>query len=148
MARVEGLVADAPETGVPEDDADVPAAVLCAYCGRADCGGCVKAERTAREGETPWEARELPFWRRLIGTAHLATADGEAFFGGLRDGSVSDALYFALSCELLAIGSLAFLWIPLVYAFVPGYFVSLFSDGERRRRLDRKRRGHRRRTGT
>ncbi len=71
-------------------------------------------------------------WRRLWQTAHLATMDGEAFFGGLPDGSVSAALAFAISCEMLAIASLALAWVPVVYALVPGFVEALVADEERR----------------
>jgi hypothetical protein len=65
-------------------------------------------------------------------TARLATVDGEAFFGALPDGSVAAALRFALSCELLAIASLALTCIPVVYALVPGFVEELVMDHERR----------------
>jgi hypothetical protein len=120
--------ADAPEG---RDDADVPAAVFCMICGRSDCAGCTAPERPSL-ARTPWEEAKLPVWRRLWQTARLATMDGEAFFGGLGDGSVSAALGFALSCELLAIASLAAAWLPIVYVLVPGFVEAMFADEEHR----------------
>src|ERR1041385_383260 len=114
------------------DDADVPAAGLCAVCGRVDCAGCpVEDGRERASTATPWEERHVPPFRRLWRTALLATVDGEAFFGELRDGSLVAAFRFALLCELLAIASLALLWAPLSYALVPGFFEAVFLDAER-----------------
>jgi hypothetical protein len=123
------------ERGVPEEaelpDTDVPAAVLCMVCGRTDCTGCAPPA-LPRLGATPWEKGEGPAWRRLWLTARLATMDGEAFFGGLPDGSVSAALWFAFACEMLAISSLALAWFPIVYAFVPGFVGTIAADPEKR----------------
>src|SRR5215471_13397709 len=92
------------DRAVPDEadllDTDVPAAVLCMVCGRTDCTGCSPPDR-ARLGATPWEKQEGSAWRRLWLTARLATVDGEAFFGALPDGSVTAALGFAFSCEVL-----------------------------------------------
>jgi hypothetical protein len=137
MVRAEGVRPaglEAPEAAGSQDgpdDADVPATVLCTICGRTDCVGCTAPERPSTPG-TPWEERRLPVWRRLWQTARLATMEGESFFGGLGDGSVPAALGFALSCELLAIASLAVAWLPVVYALVPGFVEALFADEARR----------------
>jgi hypothetical protein len=114
------------------DDRDVPAAVLCTICGRADCAGCTPPERPAPGTGTPWEDRGGPAWARLWQTARLATVDGEAFFGRLEEGSVPAALGFAVTCELLAIASLALAWVPIVYAMVPGFVESVLTDTEQR----------------
>jgi len=120
---------DAPAS---RDDLDIPALALCLVCGRSDCSGC--AEEAPRAiPSTPWETPGGPRLRRLWQTARLATVDGETFFGGLGDGSVSRALSFAFVCELLAIASLALSWIPVVYAFVPGFVESVLHDVEHRR---------------
>lgn len=113
--------------GLGPDDTDVPAAVVCAACGRPDCAGChvVEAANRPRAG-TPWEQQSAPPLRRLWRTAILATVDGEAFFGELGEGSVAQAFLFALLCELFAIASLAVLWIPISYALAPGLVESIF----------------------
>jgi hypothetical protein len=130
MAPVVGRARTAPDDAdLP--DTDVPAAVLCMACGRTDCAGCVTPER-ARIASTPWEAHDQPFSHRLWQTARLATVDGEEFFGALPDGSVAAALRFALSCELLAIASLALTGLPFVYALVPGFVETIAADHERR----------------
>jgi hypothetical protein len=115
------------------DDTDVPAAVFCIQCGRADCVGCVPLEKAGRSGGTPWEEPSLPVWKRLWHTARLSALEGETFFGGLGDGSLGAAFGFALTCELLAIGSLALAWLPVVYAFAPSFVSSLFVDESHRR---------------
>jgi hypothetical protein len=109
------------------DDADVPAAVVCAACGRPDCPGCNQGE-TANHPKTgtPWEQNGAPPLRRLWRTAILATVDGEAFFAELGEGSVGQAFLFALLCELFAIASLAALWVPISYVLVPGFVESIF----------------------
>jgi hypothetical protein len=130
MPLVAGRARTAPDDAdLP--DTDVPAAVLCMACGRMDCAGCVTSER-APIVSTPWEANDRPVWHRLRETAHLATVDGEAFFGTLPDGSVTAAFGFALSCELLAIASLALISLPVVYALVPGFVEEIAADHERR----------------
>jgi hypothetical protein len=115
-----------------QDDGEVPAFVFCAICGRADCAGCLDQEKTAPLGSTPWETAGTPLWRRLWPTARLATVDGEAFFGGLPDGSVASALGFAFACETIAILSFALLWGPLAYVLVPGFVESILQDPEQR----------------
>ena len=65
------------------DDTDVPAAVFCIQCGRADCVGCVPTDTTLRTGAAPWEQPTLPVWKRLWHTARLSTLEGETFFGNL-----------------------------------------------------------------
>jgi len=124
----------APSSRAP-DDVDVPAAVLCAVCGKTDCAGCAVPDEVRPATGTPWEHRATPMWRRLWQTAELATLDGEAFFGGLGDGSVGAAFGFAFSCELLAIASLAVGWFPLVYLFVPEFVASILSNGDERQRV-------------
>jgi hypothetical protein len=109
------------------DDTDVPAAVVCAACGRPDCTGCIPEPTANRRATgTPWEQNTVPPFRRLWRTAILATVDGEAFFGELGDGSLAAALGFALLCEFCAIASLAALWVPISYVLVPGFVQSVF----------------------
>jgi hypothetical protein len=114
------------------DDREVPAAVFCTICGRTDCAGCLPPDRPASSTGTPWEGTHGSSWARLWSTARLATVEGETFFGTLEEGSVSSALGFAVTCELLAISSLALAWVPIVYAMVPGFVESVLSDGEQR----------------
>lgn len=110
------------------DDGEVPALVFCTVCGRTDCAGCLDVESPEPMGSTPWETRGTPLFERLWQTARLTTVEGEAFFGGLSDGSVGGALGFAFACELVAILSFALVWGPLAYAFVPGFVASILRD--------------------
>jgi hypothetical protein len=128
------VAAARPSLRGPSDDDDVPASVTCAVCGAPDseCLGCASPTDRRLEPRTPWEDPRLSRWQRLLLTARLVTVEGEAFFGTLPDGSVRSALGFAFLCELLAIGSLVLAWLPIVYAFVPGYIDELLADPGRR----------------
>jgi hypothetical protein len=99
---------------------DIPAAVLCATCGQADCPGCT----TASENESgvvaivPWE-RSGAVWTRLWATANATTQGAEAFFAVLPDGEIPPAMRFALIAELLAVLSMATLLVPLLVLVLP-----------------------------
>ena len=60
---------------------DIPAAVLCATCGQADCPGCTAASETESGvvAIVPWE-RSGGMWTRLWATANATTQGAEAFF--------------------------------------------------------------------
>ena len=90
------------------DDAaiEVPAAVVCAFCGDPDCPGC--AEERSRSGVisiVAWE-RPGPALARLWATAKSASQNAEAFFEALPDGPVMPALRFAVAAELAAATSM------------------------------------------
>ncbi len=99
---------------------EVPAAVLCATCGQADCPGCT----VASENESgvvaivPWE-RSGGLWTRLWATANAATQGAEAFFAVLPDGEIPPAMRFAVIAELLAVASMATLLVPLAALVLP-----------------------------
>jgi hypothetical protein len=86
------------------DRLEVPAAVVCARCGEADCLGCdPEEERSGFLTIVPWErAGQGSSLRRLWLTAHLATQQPESFFEALPDGALVPALRFAMAAELLA----------------------------------------------
>jgi hypothetical protein len=86
------------------DPGDLAPAVLCARCGNADCAGCAPAKGEA-PGSPPWERSDLGFWKRLWWTARDTTLSAETFFTGLSRGTVTPALTFAITSEVLAIGS-------------------------------------------
>lgn len=105
----------------PVDSFDVPAAVLCAFCGQADCPGCL----AANENESgviaivPWE-RPGAMWTRLWATANASTQGAEAFFAVLPDGEIPPAMRFAVLAELLAVASMVAILAPIVaIAFPP-----------------------------
>lgn len=89
------------------DRLEVPAAVVCAFCGAADCLGCdPDEERSGFLTIVPWERVGQGSWRRLWMTARLTTEQPESFFEALPDGAIGPALRFAMAAELLAAGSL------------------------------------------
>src|SRR5689334_16149532 len=61
---------------------EVPAAVLCAYCGEGDCPGCAVAEEQGSGviAIVPWERPGAGVWPRLWATARATTHGAEAFF--------------------------------------------------------------------
>src|SRR5262252_49239 len=78
-------------------DVEVPAAVVCAQCGDADCPGC--QSELSRSGVVTIVAWERPGGRtlgKMWETAHAATRDAEAFFELLPDGPIAPALRVAL----------------------------------------------------
>ena len=85
------------------DVQDVPAAVLCAYCGMSDCSGsCEDLTASGVFVLVPWERRDGSFFRRLFATARATTLDAEPFFERLADGPVGPALSFAIAAETVA----------------------------------------------
>jgi hypothetical protein len=128
--------------GVPrrgEDDQldslfDVPAAVLCAFCGQADCAGCVPEEALSSGvvAIVPWERAEGGTWQRLWATTTATTQGAEAFFAALPDGSVSPAFRFAVLAEVLAVGSFAAALVPIAAGCLammfPGAALDLLLD--------------------
>ena len=91
-----------------ELDGDVPAAVLCAFCGRGDCTGCGGADEQASGivAIVPWERPGAGTWSRLFATAKLTTVGAESFFSALPDGEASPALRFAVVAESNRAGDL------------------------------------------
>ena len=118
------------------DDADqleVPAAVVCAVCGDAECGGC--ANELSRSGIVTLVAWERPGGRavgKLWETARATTRNAETFFELLPDGPVAPALRFAFACELLAsTGSIASLLL-LLGLVAPGWLKHVALDSTAR----------------
>src|SRR5579862_5127232 len=89
-------------------DADVPAAVVCAQCGNADCAGCF--EEPTKSGVVAvvaWERPGAPALARLWATARATTYSAEPFFETLPDGPLAPAFGFAVVSELLAASAMA-----------------------------------------
>lgn len=112
----------------PEDEAadsiEVPAAVVCAMCGRGDCPGCA-LEASAASGViaiVPWERPQAAWTGRLWQTVHATTRGAEGFFRAMPDGKIAPALRFAALVELLAVGSTALVVTPFVVLAIPGLF--------------------------
>ena len=108
---------------------EVPAAVLCATCGQADCTGCTAASELESGvlAIVPWE-RSGGVWTRLWTTATATTQGAEAFFAVLPDGELPPALRFAVLAELLAVASMAMLLIPFVALALPSLAISVVHD--------------------
>ena len=92
---------------------EVPAAVLCAACGQADCPGCTAATDTASGvvAIVPWE-RSGAVWTRLWATAEATTLGAEAFFAVLPDGELPPAMRFAVLSVAMFLVPLAALVLP------------------------------------
>ncbi|MDP9149696.1 MAG: hypothetical protein M3O36_07125 [Myxococcota bacterium] len=83
-------------------DAEVPAAVVCAYCGNADCVGCLDERMSGVVSIVAWERAGVAMLARLWSTARAATLDADSFFESLPDGPLGPALGFAFLSEILA----------------------------------------------
>lgn len=112
---------------------DVPATVVCAFCGDADCGGCDNdLSRSGIVSVVAWERPAMPVLSRLWSTARSTTRDAEGFFELLPDGPVMPALRFAAACELLASAS-AFVGLVAIAAIIaPEYLEHVVRDPEAR----------------
>jgi len=121
--------------GEPDDGAldwaDVPAAVVCAFCGKPDCQGCIAVdEPTNASGVVailPWERPGLPWLTRLWATARLATLSHREMFAALPEGAVRPALGFACLAEVSAALGLA-LCFGGVLALAPDVASTVWHD--------------------
>jgi hypothetical protein len=115
------------ETGL--DFVEIPAAIVCALCGSADCPGC--AEEKTKSGIVaivPWE-RSGSVMSRLWTTARSTTRDAEGFFHSLPDGQVWPALRFAMLAETFAATAMLVCFAGLMTLVFPMYVVSLIASG-------------------
>ncbi|MCC6556212.1 MAG: hypothetical protein IT372_24900 [Polyangiaceae bacterium] len=122
-----------------DDEAfDVPAAVLCAFCGQPDCAGC---EAATEEGSgvvaiVPWERGAGGAWSRLWATANATTQGAEAVFAVLPDGALPPAMRFAVLAETLAVVSMLAALLPFAVIALPGLMLQIAQDpGARARAL-------------
>ncbi len=116
-----------------EDLLDVPAAVVCAHCGDADCPGC--QSELSRSGVVTIVAWERPGGRSLVkmwDTALAATRDAEGFFELLPDGPIAPALRFAVLCELLASTALLLLLLAVAAILAPSWIKHVALDAATR----------------
>jgi hypothetical protein len=85
---------------------DVPAAVVCAVCGKPECQGCLPLdERTNASGVVailPWERPGLGVLSRLWGTARAMTLSHREVCATLPEGGLAAPLAFALLAESFA----------------------------------------------
>ena len=109
---------------------DVPAAVVCAFCGEADCE-CNDRDEGTKSGiiaVVAWERTALPLSDRLWATSRATTRDAETFFSVLPDGPVWPALSFALVAESIAVLSFAVTLFAIACAVAWPLVVALLSD--------------------
>ncbi len=132
--RADDLAIQAPANDVglaPELDVfDVPAAVLCAHCGQADCDGNCEDEEPGSGVVVivPWERPGSTTWARLWATAQSATNDAGIFFRALPNGRTAPALKFAILAESLAVASMALAWLAAAAIAFPTLAVEIGVD--------------------
>jgi hypothetical protein len=107
-------------------DAEVPAAVVCAHCGEADCPGCLHEQtRSGVVAIVPWERPGAPAFERLWTTARATTFEADRFFEALPDGPIAPALRFAMASELLASSAMAVAVMAPIAALAPRWIAHL-----------------------
>jgi hypothetical protein len=103
-------------------DSEVPAAVVCAHCGDADCPGCLEEQtRSGVVAVVAWERPGTGAMTRLWATARATTLDAERFFESLPDGPMAPALRFAVVSEVLASGAMAVAALVPIALIAPGW---------------------------
>jgi hypothetical protein len=107
----------------------VPAAVVCAQCGHADCPGCLEEQtRSGVVAVVAWERPGAPAFARLWATARATTLDAERFFEHLPDGPIAPALRFAVASEMIASTAMGLLIMLPLIVFAPGWVKHLVFD--------------------
>jgi hypothetical protein len=110
-------------------DSEVPAAVVCAHCGDADCPGCLHEQtRSGVVAVVPWERPGAPAFTRLWATARLTTFDAERFFETLPDGPIAPALRFAVASEMIASAAMAMLAMVPITLLAPAWVKHVVLD--------------------
>jgi hypothetical protein len=108
-------------------DSDVPAAVVCAHCGDADCPGCLDEQTgSGVVAVIAWERPGAPVLARLWATARATTFDAERFFEAMPDGPVAPALRFAMISEMIAASAVALTALVPLAVLAPGWVKHLF----------------------
>lgn len=114
------------------DTAEVPATVVCARCGSPDCLGCSPVEENTQPSGViaiiPWERPGGSPWARLWSTSLACTQRPESFFGPMPNGELSPAFAYSVTCELLAISSVAVALLLAVFAVAPGWSFLVMRD--------------------
>jgi hypothetical protein len=127
-----GVAAKKSSTRVESDelaDSDVPAAVVCAHCGDADCPGCLKEHtRSGVVAVIAWERPGASALARLWSTARATTLDADRFFESLPDGPIAPALRFAIASEVLASTAMGALGLCALVVLAPGWARHVFLE--------------------
>ncbi len=112
-------------------DSDVPAAVVCARCGDADCPGCLNSlMRSGFVSVVPWERPGIPVLTRLWTTASATTFEADPFFESLPDGPLAPAFRFAIASELVASAAMALFAVLPLAVLAPSWLKHvLYDDG-------------------
>ena len=114
---------------------EVPAAVVCALCGKPDCPGCMPLdERTNASGVVaivPWERPTHGLLTRLWATARLTTLSHREFFASLPEGEALAPLGFAVLSEAFAALGLS-ICVGGIVMLLPDVFRTLLIDPELR----------------
>lgn len=136
MAKRPRLAERVASDAVDGDVFDVPAAVLCAICGQADCSGCMPADEgtSGVVAIVPWERPGAGTWSRLWSTALATTQGAEAFFGAIPDGPLPPAMRFAILCEMLAVASMVTALLPFAALALPNLAMQVIADPMMRQR--------------
>jgi hypothetical protein len=109
-------------------DADVPATVVCAHCGDADCPGCLHEQtQSGVVAVVPWERPGTSAVMRLWATARATTFDADRFFESLPDGPITPALRFAIASEMVAAASMALVGLVPLVVLAPGWLAHLLA---------------------
>lgn len=118
-----------PERTSSDDDCEVPPAVTCPQCRRAECAGCVLAVvPSAGASSVPWESARGGFRERLWRTALVTSTEAERTFGELPETSWRPALVFAVVAETFAIGSLAAAFALALFLIAPDLAGRVLTD--------------------
>ncbi len=120
----------------PDDDAadslEVPAAVVCARCGRPECLGCDTIDETTIPSGivaiVPWERPGLSAWSRLWATARIVTRSAPQFCSAVPSGDLPAALLFATLCEFGAIGSMGLTLALAGLAIAPHFALAFLAQ--------------------
>lgn len=111
---------------------DVPATVVCAFCGDAECSGCAtnpsERSRSGVVAIVAWERSGMSVFARLWSTARATTRDAEGFFELLPDGPLVPAVRFAAMCELLAAGAFFVAFLAVAAVIAPEWLKHLALD--------------------
>jgi len=127
--RVSKAVIKARQESEDTADSEVPAAVVCARCGEADCPGCVNdLTRSGVVALVPWERPGRPVLERLWATARATTLDAEHFFEALPDGSLLPALRFAVIAEVIASTAMALVVLGPIALLAPHWARQMLAE--------------------
>lgn len=110
-------------------DSEVPATVVCAHCGDADCPGCLHEQsRSGVVAVIAWERPGVPTLTGLWTTARGTVFDADRFFESLPDGPIAPALRFALLSEVLASTAFALLALVPLFLLAPRWIEHVLVD--------------------